>query len=81
MPAVFALQGDKAPGSVWFCGGIISDMLDYSKRSLVSYFQNSTNNDQHLRGMNANFIALIAKVLVARNIKDFRPISLTTSLQ
>lgn len=32
-------------------------------------------------GMNADFITLIPKVLVAKNIKEFRPINLTTSLQ
>lgn len=81
MQAVFALQGDKAPGRYGFMVELFRIWWAILNDHLLHIFKIPQIMTSICVGMNADFITLIPKVLVAKNIKEFRPINLTTSLQ
>ena len=69
-------EGDKAPGPDGFPMAFFQACWDVIKLDLMEIFQVFFERGQFEKSLNATFITLIPKKQAAREIRDFRPISL-----
>ena len=78
--ALFACDGNKAPGRDGFSMEFLQSQWDTVKDDILKVFS-EFEKDGIIHGItNANFICLIPKKVSSSKVRDFRPISLVTSL-
>ncbi|RVW14714.1 LINE-1 retrotransposable element ORF2 protein [Vitis vinifera] len=77
--AIFQLDRDKAPGPNDFTIAVFQDCLDVIE-DLVRVFAEFHRSRIINQSTNASFIVLLPKKSLTKDISDFRPISLITSL-
>uniref|UniRef100_A0A2N9F2D7 Reverse transcriptase domain-containing protein n=1 Tax=Fagus sylvatica TaxID=28930 RepID=A0A2N9F2D7_FAGSY len=70
------LEGDKAPGPDGFTMAFFQKCWPVLQDDIMGFFEEVYDQGQFESSLNATFLALIPKKNDARNIKDFRPISL-----
>jgi hypothetical protein len=70
------MDGDKAPGPDGFSMAFFQGCWDVIKGDFVAVFAEFHERGKFVKSINSTFIALIPKVHGAKEIKDFRPISL-----
>lgn len=78
--AVFEMSRDKSPGPDGFSMAMFQECWEVIKKDLVEVFREFFENGVINSCTNASFICLIPKKDRSINIKDYRPISLVTSL-
>lgn len=66
-------NGDKAPGPEGF---FLQDIWHIIKSDLIEVFKDLYDSEKFVKSLNATVLVLIEKVEGAKNIKDFRSISL-----
>lgn len=71
---------DKAPGPDGFTVGFFIKCWEIVKYDSMNAFQNFYDKEVFERSFNATFIALIPKKKGAKELRDFRPISLIGSI-
>ena len=71
---------DKAPGPDGFAMGFFLKCWEVVKEDAMKAFQNFYEQEVFERSLNATFITLIPKKKVAKELRDFRPISLIGSI-
>lgn len=71
---------DKAPGSDGFTMGFFIKCWEVVKHDILNAFHNFYEQEMFERSFNATFIALIPKKKGAKELRDFRPISLIGSI-
>uniref|UniRef100_A0A2N9G2D1 Reverse transcriptase domain-containing protein n=1 Tax=Fagus sylvatica TaxID=28930 RepID=A0A2N9G2D1_FAGSY len=74
------LEGDKAPGLDGFIMAFFQKCWPVLQDDIMGFFEEVYEQGQFESSLNATFLALIPKKNDARNIKDFRPISLIGSV-
>jgi hypothetical protein len=74
------LEGDKAPGPDGFTMAFFQKCWPVLQDDIMGFFEEVYDQGQFESSLNATFLALIPKKNDARNIKDFRPISLIGSV-
>jgi len=77
---VFACAGDKAPGPDGFTMAFFIQCWEVVKTDVIATIQNFHSQGYFEKSFNATFIALIPKKMGATELKDFRPISLISSV-
>jgi len=77
---VFDCAGDKAPGPDGFTMAFFIHCWDVVKVEVIAAIQNFHSQGYFEKSFNATFIALIPKKMGATELKDFRPISLISSV-
>jgi hypothetical protein len=80
LEVVKGLNRDKAPGPNGFTLAFFQDCWDVIKTDLMGVFQDFYTHRKFVESINATFIALILKKPGAVDLKDFRPISLVSSV-
>jgi hypothetical protein len=70
------IDRDKAPGLDGFSMAFFQECWDVIKGDLMAVFSEFHDRGEFVKSINSTFIALIPKVYGAKEIKDFRPISL-----
>jgi len=80
LEVVKGLNRDKAPGPDGFTLAFFQDCWDVIKSDLMGVFQDFHTHKKFVKTINAIFIALIPKKPGAVDLKDFRPISLVSSV-
>lgn len=78
--AVFALGKDKTPGPDGFSLAFFQDCWDIVKPDLLKVFAEFFVNGKVGTSMNSTFISLVPKKDRSVKVKDFRPISLVSSV-
>ena len=71
---------DKAPGPDGFTMGFFLKCWEVVKEDVMKAFHNFYEQEVFERCLNATFITLIPKKKVAKELRDFRPISLIGSI-
>ena len=71
-----SFHGDKSPGPDGFPMAFFQACWGIVKSDLLGVFHHFYANGQFEKSLNATFITLIPKKQAAREIRDFRPISL-----
>ncbi|WMV13963.1 hypothetical protein MTR67_007348 [Solanum verrucosum] len=71
---------DKAAGPDGFTMGFFIKCWDVVKQDIMDTFQNFYEHEVFVKSFNATFIALIPKKKGAKELRDFRPISLIGSI-
>ena len=71
-----SFHGDKSPGPDGFPMAFFQACWGIVKSDLLGVFRHFYANGQFKKSLNATFITLIPKKQTAREIRDFRPISL-----
>ncbi|WMV19159.1 hypothetical protein MTR67_012544 [Solanum verrucosum] len=74
------ITGDKAPGPNGFTMAFFIHCWDVVKVEVIGAIQNFHSRGYFEKSFNATFIALIPKKMGATELKDFRPISLISSV-
>ncbi|WMV40242.1 hypothetical protein MTR67_033627 [Solanum verrucosum] len=77
---VMACAGDKAPGPDGYTMAFFITCWEVVKKEVVAAVQNFHDHGIFERSFNATFIALIPKKIGAKELTDFRPISLIGSI-
>jgi hypothetical protein len=70
------MDGDKAPGPDGFSMAFFKECWEVIKGDFMAVFAEFHDRGKFVKSINSTFIALIPKVHGAKEIKDFRPISL-----
>jgi hypothetical protein len=70
------MDRDKAPGPDGFSMAFFQECWEVIKGDLMAVFSEFHDRGEFVKSINSTFIALIPKVYGAKEIKDFRPISL-----
>jgi hypothetical protein len=70
------MDRDKAPGPDGFSMAFFQDCWDVIKGDFMAVFADFYDRGEFVKSINSTFITLIPKVHGAKEIKDFRPISL-----
>jgi hypothetical protein len=70
------MDGDKAPGPDGFTMAFFKECWGVIKGDFMAVFTEFHDQGEFVKSINSTFIALIPKVHGAKEIKDFRPISL-----
>uniref|UniRef100_A0A803PZR9 Reverse transcriptase domain-containing protein n=1 Tax=Cannabis sativa TaxID=3483 RepID=A0A803PZR9_CANSA len=78
--ALFSCDGNKAPGPDGFSMAALQTNWDVIKGELIDIFKAFEVEGRIQGSMNETFICLIPKKLNSCKVKDFRPISLITSV-
>ena len=78
--AVFLCNGEKAPGPDGFSMAALQEGWDIIKEDLIKVFAEFHKSGIINAKTNETYICLIPKKLNSISVKDFRPISLFTSL-
>ena len=73
---VFGMKKGKAPGPDGFPVEFCKEFWEIIKFDLLEVVQESYQNKQMLKSLNATFLALIPKVDGANSLDQFKPISL-----
>ena len=74
------LKGDKAPGPDGYTMAFFQKCWPILQDDIMAFFEEVYEQGQFESSLNATFLALIPKKNYARNIKDFRLISLIRSV-
>uniref|UniRef100_A0A2N9ELX8 Reverse transcriptase domain-containing protein n=1 Tax=Fagus sylvatica TaxID=28930 RepID=A0A2N9ELX8_FAGSY len=74
------LKGDKAPGPDGFSMAFFHKCWDIVGDDVMGFFEEFHTHCKFEKSLNATFIALIPKKWDALNIRDYRPISLISSM-
>jgi hypothetical protein len=74
------LKGDKAPGPDGFSMAFFHKCWDIVGDDVMGFFEEFHTHCKFEKSLNATFIALIPKKRDALNIRDYRPISLISSM-
>lgn len=69
-------NGDKAPGLDGFNMKFLQDFWHVIKSEMMDIFREFRESNKFVKSLNTAFLVLIAKKKGAKDIKDFRPISL-----
>jgi hypothetical protein len=80
LEVVKGLNREKAPGLDGFTLAFFQVCWDVIKTDLMGVFQNFHTHRKFVKSINATFIAFIPKKPGAVDLKDFRPISLVSSV-
>jgi hypothetical protein len=80
LEVVKGLNRDKAPGPDGFTLAFFQDCWEVIKTDLMGVFQDFHTHSKFVKSINATFLALIPKKFGAMDLKDFRPISLVSSV-
>jgi hypothetical protein len=78
--AVTAMPGDKAPGPDGFTLAFYQKCWSVLKADVMRVFHHFHAYGSFVKSLNATFVTLIPKKAGAKEVKDFRPISLLGSL-
>ncbi|CAN4114545.1 unnamed protein product [Withania somnifera] len=70
---------DKAPGPDVYTMDFFIKCWEIPKKDIMEAFHNFYEQEMFEKGFNATYIALIPKKKRARELKDFRPMSLIGS--
>jgi hypothetical protein len=73
---IIGMYRDKAPGSDGFSMALFQDCWKVVKGDLMAVFEEFYARGKFVKSINSTFISLIPKIHGAKEIKDFRPISL-----
>jgi hypothetical protein len=68
--------GDKAPGPDGFSMAFFQDCWEVIKEDVMAVFEEFYTRGKFVKCINSTFISLIPKIQGAKEVKDFRPISL-----
>ena len=71
---------DKAPGPDWYSMGFFVKCWEIMKEDVMATFQNFHSHEIFEKSFNATYIALIPKKNGAKELRDFRQISLVGSV-
>jgi hypothetical protein len=71
-----SLDRDKAPGPDGFSMAFFQDCWEVVKGDFMAVFEDFHSHGKFVKSINSTFISLIPKVQGAKELKDFRPISL-----
>ena len=74
------MEGDKAPGLDGFTMAFFQKCWSVVENDVMAFFDHFHRSSKFERSLNASFLALIPKKNNALNIRDFRPISLVSSV-
>jgi hypothetical protein len=74
------MDGDKAPGPDGFTMAFFQECWEVIKGDLMAVFVEFHERGKFVKCINSTFIALIPKVHGAKEVKDFRPISLVSGM-
>jgi hypothetical protein len=74
--AIIGMDRDKAPGPDGFSMTFFQDCWEVVKGDLMAVFEEFHARGKFVKNINSTFISLIPKIHGAKEIKDFRPISL-----
>jgi hypothetical protein len=74
--AIIGMDRDKAPGLDGFSMAFFQDCWEVVKGDLMAVFEEFHARGKFVKSINSTFISLIPKIHGAKEIKDFRPISL-----
>ena len=74
------MEGDKAPGLDGFTMAFFQKCWRVVENDVMAFFDHFHRSLEFERSLNASFLALIPKKNNALNIRDFRPISLVSSV-
>ena len=74
------LNGDKAPGPNGFSMAFWQFSMDFLRNDVMGFFREFYEHKKFIRNMNTTFLVLIPKKGDAKDLKDFRPISLVGGL-
>ena len=74
------MEGDKAPGPDGFTMAFFQKCWSVVENDVMAFFDHFHRSSKFERSLNASFLALIPKKNNALNIRDFRPISLVSSV-
>jgi hypothetical protein len=74
------MDGDKAPGPDGFSMAFFKDCWEIIKGDFMAVFSEFHEQGKFVKCINSTFIALIPKRHGAKEIKDFRPISLVSGI-
>jgi hypothetical protein len=75
-----SMDGDKAPGPDGFSMAFFQKCWEVIKGDVMAVFSDFHERGKFVKCINSTFIALIPKVHGAKEIKEFRPISLVTGI-
>ena len=78
--ALLGCSGDKAPGPNGFSMAFWQFAWDFVKDDVMSFLREFYEYGKFVKSLNANFLVLIPKKTGAKDLRDFRPISLLGSL-
>ena len=78
--ALSELNGDKAPGPDGFSMAFWQLSCDFLRNDVMGFFKEFYEHKKFIRNMNTTFLVLIPKKGDAKDLKDFRPISLVGGL-
>ena len=78
--ALLNLNGDKAPGPDGFTAAFWQHSWDFVKPDILALFKDFHERGRFGKGLNSTFLVLIPKIRGAEDLKDFRPISLISSI-
>ena len=74
------MSGDKAPGPNGFTATFWQCNWDIVKKDILSLFREFHAKGRFVRSLNTTFLVLVPKKVGAKDLKDYRPISLVGSL-
>ncbi|GKV27959.1 hypothetical protein SLEP1_g37069 [Rubroshorea leprosula] len=78
--AVWECGGDKSPGPDGFSFHLIRTCWRVIEKDIVDFVQEFSKNGKLVKGLNSSFIVLVPKKSNPVELKDYRPISLISSL-
>jgi hypothetical protein len=70
------MDRDKAPGPDGFSMAFFQDCWEVGKGDFIAVFEEFHARGKFVKSINSTFISLIPKIQGAKEVKDFRPISL-----
>ena len=74
------MNGDKAPGPDGFTVAFWQNAWDFAKEEIMEMFKEFHEHNSFVKSLNNTFLVLIPKKSGAKNLGDFRPISLVGGL-
>ena len=78
--ALNQISGEKAPGPDGFTLAFFHHCWDVVKKEVLESIQEFYVHEDFERSLSSTFVVLIPKKVGASDVKDFRPISLTSSI-